>query len=129
MHFVSKHSCVEFKAELNPISNLITLKENLMKNLILSIVVTLFSAVAFAAPLRCVTVPTRPDTGYVMTFNNRVDKVLVEQITIAGARKVATLVCSTNSKKTPNHPDKMSVWFFSGFKDRWNRWFSRCDFV
>lgn len=78
-----------------------------MKNLILSAAIALSSTAAFASSLRCVTVPTAPDSGYVMTFSPRMDKVLVEQITIAGARKVASLVCSSQQQKGPRHPDQM----------------------
>ena len=79
-----------------------------MKNLILSAAIVLSSTAAMAAaPMRCVSVPATPDAGYVMTFSPRMDKVLVEEITIAGARKVASLVCSAQQSKRQSHPDQM----------------------
>lgn len=78
-----------------------------MKALILTAVAALISSAAFSAPLRCVTVPRESDSGYVMTFSPRMDKVLVEEVTISGTHKVASLVCSAEQSKGPRHPDQL----------------------
>ena len=65
---------------------------------------------AVSSGLTCNQVPLVADNGYLVTFSKDMKKAAVERLTIKGAKIVATLVCTTNGNKTPNYPDKMTVW-------------------
>ena len=80
--------------------------ENKMKKIIL--VISLVSSAAFAgqSALHCKQVGTAIDDGYSVYVAKKSKIALVEEVTIAGPKTLATLQC-VKTKVTPSHPDEI----------------------